>query len=149
VKKFSPTAADAQRQPNGPAPGNKPAERQPLTRRQRKSKKNRRRWLERLTETWPLAFDLKAPRPLAVGIIDAITAELSKAGAGGHGAARYALKGYTSNIRYIRALAAGGPRYNLHGEPEGIVTAEQQLRAAETLRTMTEKNAMFADEVTE
>jgi sRNA-binding protein len=121
----------------------------PLTRRQRKSKKNRRRWLERLTETWPLAFDLKTPRPLAIGIIDAITAELSKAGAGGYGAARYALKGYTSNIRYVRALATGGPRYNLRGEPEGIVTAEQRLRAAETLTAMTEKNAMFADEVTE
>ena len=121
--------------------------RQPLNKRQRKSKKNRRRWLERLTETWPQVFDLKAPRPLAVGIIDAIMAELNRAGAGGYGAARYALKGYTSNIRYIRALAAGGPRYNLHGEPEGIVTAEQQQRAAETLRVMTEKNAMFADEV--
>ncbi|MFZ4221429.1 ProQ/FINO family protein [Enterobacter ludwigii] len=123
------------------------AARQPLTKRQRKSKKNRRRWLERLTETWPQAFNPKAPRPLAVGIIDSIMAELNRAGAGGYGAARYAVKGYTSNIRYIRALAAGGPRYNLHGEPEGEVTAEQQQRAAETLKIMTEKNAMFADEV--
>lgn len=72
--------------------------RQPLNRRQRKSKKNRRYWLERLTEMWPQGFDLKTPRPLAVGIMDAITSELNAPGAGGHGAPRYALKSHTSNI---------------------------------------------------
>jgi hypothetical protein len=44
-----------------------PAERQPLTKKQRKSKKNRRRWLERLAEMWPLAFDLKALPPAGGG----------------------------------------------------------------------------------
>lgn len=93
------------------------AERQPLNRHQRKNRKNRRRGLDRLTTLWPLAFDLKNPRPLAMGIIDAISAELNAAGAGGHGAVWYALRSYTSNVRYIRALAVGEERYNLHGEP--------------------------------
>lgn len=124
------------------------AERQPLNRHQRKKRKNRRRWLERLIEMWPQAFDLKNPRPLAVGIIDAIAAKLTTAGAGGHGAVRFAMKSYTSNIRYIRALAAGGPRYNLHGEPEGEVTTEQRQRAAEALKLMKTQKTMFMDEVT-
>ena len=131
------------------SPDNKPAERKPLTRRQRKNRKYRRNWLARLADMWPQAFDLNTPRPLALGIIDSIMEELNRAGAGGYGAARYALKGYTSNIRYVRALAAGGPRYNLLGEPEGEVTAEQQQRATEMLKAMTEKNAMFTDEVAE
>lgn len=124
------------------------AERQPRSKHQRKNQKNRRRWLEHLTEMWPQAFDMKNPRPLAVGIIDAITAELSARGAGGHGAVRYAMKSYTGNIRYIRALAAGGARYNLRGEPEGEVTEEQRQRAAQTLKTMKTKKTMFTDEVT-
>lgn len=81
---------------------NQLTERQPLTKSQRKNRKNRRRWLERITATWPQVFDLKNPRPLAVGINDQISAELTEAGAGGHGAVRYALKSYTCNIRYIR-----------------------------------------------
>ncbi|MCX8966900.1 ProQ/FINO family protein [Erwinia psidii] len=43
---------------------------------------------------------------------------------------------YASNIRYIRALAAGGARYSLCGKPEGEVTAEQRQRAAEALKVM-------------
>ena len=122
------------------------AERQPLSKQQRKNRKNRRRWLDRLTELWPQAFSLKNPRPLSVGIVDAIAAELN---ACGHGAVRYALKSYTGNIRYIRVLAAGGPRYNLHGEPEGEVTPEQQQRAEQMLKAMRKNKAMFIDEVTE
>lgn len=125
------------------------AERQLPNRQQRKKRSNRRCWLERLTAMWPQAFDLKQPRPLAVGIIDAITAELAKTGAGGHGAVRFAMRSYTGNIRYIRALAAGGARYGLHGERQGEVTAEQQQRAAQALKTMRAKKVMFMDEVTE
>lgn len=116
-------------------------------RQQRKNRSNRRRWLEHLVEMWPQAFDLKKPRPLAVGMIDAISAELTASGAVGHGAVRYALRSYAGNIRYIRALAAGGVRYNLHGEPEGEVTVEQQQRAAQALKTMKVQKVMFMDEV--
>lgn len=121
-------------------------EKQATSKKQRKDKKNLRRWLERLVDNWPKAFDLKNPRPLAVGITDTISAELRATGAGGHGAVRYAMKSYTSNIRYIRALAAGGLRYNLHGEPDGEVTPEQRERALHALKTLKEKKAMFLDE---
>lgn len=125
------------------------AERQPQSKQQRKNRKNRRRWLERLTELWPQAFSLKNPRPLAVGIVDAISTELNATSAGGHGAVRYPLKSYTGNIRYMRALAEGGARYNLNGEPDGDVTPEQQQRAAQALKAMRKNKVMFIDEVTE
>ena len=124
-----------------------PQQAQTTSRNQRRSRKKSRRWLAYLTTTWPQAFDLKNPRPLAVGIIDMMAAEMAATGAPGHGAVRYALKSYIRHMRYIRALAAGGPRYNLLGEPEGEVTPEQQQRAAETLKTMQERKAQFVDEV--
>ncbi|MGE9551116.1 ProQ/FINO family protein [Erwinia amylovora] len=102
---------------------------------------------ERLTEMWPQAFDLKNPRPLAVGITDAITAELAKTGAGGRGPVRYAIRSYTSNIRYIQALAAYGARYNLLGKPEGEVTAEQRERAALVLKMIKINKTIFIYEV--
>ena len=124
-------------------------EKQTTNKKQRKDKKSRRRWLERLVDNWPKTFDLKNPRPLAVGITDTISAELNAIGAGGHGAVRYAIKSYISNIRYIRALAAGGPRYKLHGEPDGEVTPEQRERALQALKALKEKKTMFLDEVTQ
>lgn len=125
------------------------AEQPAANRQQKKNKKNRRRWLERLTRTWPEVFDLKKPRPLAVGIIDAITAELNTTGAGGHGAIRYALKSYTSNIRYVRALVEGGARYNLHGQPCGEISETERQQAAKRLKQMKKAKAQFFDQVTE
>jgi hypothetical protein len=87
-------------------------------------------------------LNMTNPRPLSVGIIDAVTAELNESGAGGHGAVRFAMRSYIGNIRYIRALAAGGARYNLK---EGEVTAEQRQRAAQALKTMMDKKLMFID----
>ncbi|WP_158782761.1 hypothetical protein [Pantoea sp. BAV 3049] len=57
---------------------------------------------------WP-----ENPQPLAVGITDVITAEFSKTCAGGRGPVRYAIRSYTINIRYIRALLPYGARYNI------------------------------------
>ena len=117
------------------------------TRQQRKNNSSRRRWLDRLAEQWPQAFNLTNPRPLAVGIIDDITAVLSAAGAGGHGAVRYALKSYTGNIRYVRAVATGGPRYDLTGQPRGEVTPTERQHAAERLEAMKQAKAHFSDQV--
>ncbi|MDK9605515.1 ProQ/FINO family protein [Lelliottia wanjuensis] len=125
-----------------------PKDAQPAgSRQQRKNKKSRRRWLERLTELWPDAFSLSSPRPLTVGIIDEISAELNAAGASGHGAVRYAVKSYLNNIRYIRALAAGGPRFNLMGQPCELVSEEEQQIAAHCLSDMMQANIQFFDQV--
>ncbi|KLP39531.1 hypothetical protein ABR36_10900 [Enterobacter ludwigii] len=117
-----------------------------MSKRQRKNRKYHRNWLARLAKMWPQAFDLQNPRPLAVGIMDAIAAELNAMGIGGLGTSRIAVHHHTTRINYLRALAAGGPRYNLHGEPEGEVTAEQQQRAAETLKAIAEKIGMSVNE---
>lgn len=118
-----------------------------VSRQQRKNKKCRRRWLERLAELWPDAFSLSSPRPLTAGIIEEISAELNAAGAGGHGAVRYVVKSYQGNIRYIRALVAGGPRYNLKGQPCVLVSEEEQQNAAQWLEAMMQANVQFIDQV--
>lgn len=119
----------------------------PLTKKQRKNRKSGRRWLAHLAETWPQTFDLQNPRPLATGIMSVLSAEIHAAGGKGHSSIRYALKRYASHLRYIKALAAGGPRYNLKGEPEGEVTPEQQQQATETLKIMQEQNVLFTGDI--
>lgn len=118
-----------------------------LTKRQRKSRKYRHSRLDYLVKTWPQTFDLKNPRPLAEDILEQLSAELNAIGSGGHGSLRYVLNGYIRHMRYIRALVAGGARYDLYGNPAGEVTAEQQEQAAQLLKTMKENKVMFTDEV--
>ncbi|MEG1112788.1 MAG: ProQ/FINO family protein, partial [Hafnia sp.] len=60
------------------------------------------------------------------------------------GRVRAAITLYTRRTSYLKALAAGGARYNLAGEPAGAVSAEQQQRALETLTTMKKKEAVCA-----
>ncbi|MGG5930782.1 ProQ/FINO family protein [Salmonella enterica] len=50
----------------------------------------------------------------------------------GAGVLKAAIASYTRRIRYKKALAAGGVRYDLKGQPCGEVTPEQQKNAAES-----------------
>ncbi|MNC37687.1 ProP expression regulator [compost metagenome] len=52
---------------------------------------------------------------------------------------RAAIAMYTRRTSYLKALAAGGARYNLAGDPAGEVTAEQQQRALDTLAAAKKK----------
>ena len=88
--------------------------------------------IERLCAAFPATFDRQAPRPLKIGL----GAELL-ALAGAHPALldvsrikiRRALAVYTAFPAYRKALAHGGPRYGLDGQPAGEVTPEQQAFA--------------------
>ncbi|EGM1968764.1 prop effector, partial [Salmonella enterica] len=42
---------------------------------------------------------------------------------------------YVRRIRYKKALASGGARYDLNGQPCGEVTPEQQTAAGELKKT--------------
>ncbi|CDI04636.1 putative Fertility inhibition FinO-like protein [Candidatus Competibacter denitrificans Run_A_D11] len=88
--------------------------------------------IDRLCAAFPDLFHRRTPKPLKIGL----GAELM-ALAGVHPALadltrtriRWALKVYTGAAAYRSALAKGGPRYDLAGQPAGEVTPEQQAFA--------------------
>ncbi|HCL6755338.1 ProQ/FINO family protein [Citrobacter freundii] len=104
----------------------------------KRSRHNRKK-LELLLTHWPEAFSLNAPRPLAVGTAELIAADMCARGVTGAGKIRAAVAMYTRRALYLKALIAGGARYNLAGEPAGEVTPEQQRMAQEILSTMNGK----------
>ena len=92
--------------------------------------------LDRLGEAFPECFSRLAPKPLNIGIREEVIAL-----AGVHPALmevsriqlHRTLKFYTHRLAYQKALAAGGPRYGLDGQPAGEVTPDQQAFAKTTL----------------
>ena len=90
--------------------------------------------LKELTSRWPQTFSPHPGpvRPLATGIgqvIAALLPELSKTLV--HQAIAFWQR--QRKTSYLQALMAGGPRYDLDGNPHGEVTPEQQERAREEL----------------
>jgi len=88
--------------------------------------------LDRLCAAFPACFDRQAPKPLKIGLGEEVMAL-----AGVHPALadltrtqiRRAIKVYTGASAYRKALARGGPRYDLAGQAVGEVTPEQQVIA--------------------
>ena len=80
-----------------------------------------------LYEQFPQAFCRRAPVPLKVGIYADTLAAVN--GAVEPGNLKSALRAYTSNARYLRALSAGAHRVGLDGSPAGTVTAEDEAAA--------------------
>lgn len=109
----------------------------------KRSRHNRKK-LELLLTHWPEAFSLNAPRPLAVGTAELIAADMCARGITGAGKIRAAVAMYTRRALYLKALIAGGTRYNLAGEPAGKVTEEQQKLARETLADMKKNGGQHA-----
>lgn len=88
--------------------------------------------IDRLCAAFPDLFHRRTPKPLKIGLGEELMAL-----AGVHPAfadltrtrIRQALKVYTGASAYRRALAKGGSRYDLNGQPSGEVTPEQQTLA--------------------
>ena len=76
--------------------------------------------IELLCERFPQAFSRHTPRPLKVGVYADVLAALGDAVQPRD--LQSALRAYTSNARYLRALAAGACRVDLDGKPTGTVT---------------------------
>ncbi|EOC9843799.1 ProQ/FINO family protein [Escherichia coli] len=117
----------------------KPSRRIPwrnLTKRQRK---NHRR-INRLAEYWPELFGAENIKPLKAGVIhdmlqDAKARELVT----GHGVLRGALTSYIHSTRYLKAIVAGGARYDLNGQPCGEVTPDEKAVARGILKQRLER----------
>ena len=88
--------------------------------------------LDPLCQAFPACFNRTAPRPLKIGLGEELMAL-----AGVHPALadlthtriRRALTVYTGMPAYRKALARGGPRYDLDGQPVGEVTPDPQADA--------------------
>ncbi|ENW9432959.1 ProQ/FinO family protein [Salmonella enterica] len=111
----------------------------PAQERVRPEGMNRRQWknfkhMRRILALWPELFDLDNPKPLKVGVLDDIQQDIAARGLTiGAGVLKAAIASYTRRIRYKKALAAGGARYDLSGQPCGEVTPEQQQTAADDI----------------
>ena len=93
---------------------------------------------DRLCQAFPACFNRSVPKPLKIGLGEELLAL-----AGVHPALadltrpplRQALQCYAQRPAYRRALAKGGPRYDLDGQPAGEVTPEQQRDASTRRKT--------------
>ena len=83
--------------------------------------------IELLCDRFPQTFNRCGPQPLKVGVHADVMAAL------GEGVQprdlQSALRAYTNNAGYLRALAAGACRVGLDGSPAGTVTPEAEAVA--------------------
>ncbi|HAU2959176.1 TPA: proQ/FINO family protein [Salmonella enterica subsp. diarizonae] len=111
----------------------------PAQERVRSERMTRRQWknfkhMRRILAFWPELFDLDNPKPLKVGVLDDIQRDIAARDLTiGAGVLKAAIASYTRRIRYKRAIAAGGSRYDINGQPCGEVTPEQQQTAADDI----------------
>lgn len=140
--KVKPTSRKA---PQKPTSEPQQAKQQPAQERVRPEGMNRRQWknfkhMRRVLAFWPELFNLDNPKPLKVGVLDDLMQDISARNLTiGAGVLKAAIASYTRRIRYQKALAAGGARYDLNGEPCGEITPEQQQEAADALKKAKDK----------
>ncbi|EPO2661396.1 ProQ/FINO family protein, partial [Escherichia coli] len=73
-------------------------------------------------------------KPLKAGVIhDMLQDAKARELAIGHGVLRGALTSHLHTTRYLKAIIAGGPRYDLNGQPCGEVTEKEKAAASEQL----------------
>jgi sRNA-binding protein len=90
--------------------------------------------LKQLMDRWPQTFSAYPlpVRPLATGIGRVIAAQLPEVSKSVvHQAIAFWQR--QRKTAYLQMLIAGGPRYDLDGNPHGEVTPEQQQQAREAL----------------
>lgn len=97
-----------------------------------------RAFLDELIKRYPdaLSADPKAVKPLAIGTLEALSADLARDPAWADSPKwliRQALAVYTRRPSYLRALAAGGERVHLDGTPSEPVSEEAKAHARKTL----------------
>lgn len=136
---------DSGKTPQKPTSEPEQAKQQPAQERVRPEGMNRRQWknfkhMRRVLVLWPALFNLDNPKPLKVGALNDLMQDISARNLTiGAGVLKAALARYTRRIRYQKALASGGARYDLNGQPCGEITPEQQQEAADALKKAKDK----------
>lgn len=92
------------------------------------SKKQRQKEAKALLEGfWPELFQFNQPRPLKMGVFEDLVEDAKQRKLPfGADIIKAAMKIYTCRYAYQKALSKISERFNLSGEPEGDVTAEQK-----------------------
>jgi len=85
-----------------------------------------------LCQRWPKCFDLKNRRPLKIGIAQDLVRALGDAVSGPE--LKGALNLYCGDLGYLSTLRAGTSRLDLQGNEVGIVSSDDELRAATRLK---------------
>ena len=96
-----------------------------------------------LCQRWPKCFDLNNRRPLKIGIAYDLVRELGEAAL--QPELKAALNLYCGNPGYLSALRAGTSRLDLHGNEVGVVSREDELRAAARLKGLMTAKAEVKD----
>ncbi|WP_196160010.1 ProQ/FINO family protein [Reinekea sp. G2M2-21] len=109
-----------------------------LEAKRKKEYEANRKALDELCEFYPEVFSAANPKPLQIGIHEAIAADgkLSKT------RIRRALNLYVRMRRYIACLTEGADRVTLGGEVTGKVSAEEAVHAQEKLAEIDKKRAL-------
>jgi sRNA-binding protein len=99
----------------------------PIAKARRERMKRNTRTIALLTSTWPVVFDRRQPKPLAIGIHHDISVVLSKL------PKRHintALHWWVSRKAYLRAIIASDSRYGLDGEILDDIDKDAKTAAA-------------------
>ncbi|MDB9568547.1 ProQ/FINO family protein [Providencia rettgeri] len=95
--------------------------------------KKKQHRIDRITKHWPLFSEPEA-KPLMIGIKEAMIAEVKEKGLDiPESHIKQGLRSYISRKAYLKALTLGGNRFDMHGQPNGEVTPEQQSIAEKKL----------------
>lgn len=87
-----------------------------------------------LAECFPKCFTIKGDAlPLKIGIFDDLSERLKDDGKVSKTRLRTALRQYTNSWRYLRVIKAGHQRVDLDGAEAGVIEAEHEQHAQETL----------------
>ena len=79
-----------------------------------------------LCEALPKCFSTENPKPLKIGILEDVAAELGKEAPYSKTRLRRAIQFYCGSNKYLKATANGGHRVDLDGKKAGEITQAQQ-----------------------
>lgn len=95
--------------------------------------KKKQHRIDRIAKHWTL-FNESEAKPLMIGIKEAMIAEVKDKGLDiPESHIKQGLRSYISRKAYLKALTLGGNRLDMHGQPNGEVTPEQQSIAEKKL----------------
>ncbi|EJD6581392.1 ProQ/FinO family protein [Providencia rettgeri] len=95
--------------------------------------KKKQHRIDRIAKHWTLFSEPEA-KPLMIGIKEAMIAEVKDKGLDiPESHIKQGLRSYISRKAYLKALILGGNRFDMHGQPNGEITPEQQAIAEQTL----------------
>ncbi|MEX9815380.1 ProQ/FINO family protein [Providencia rettgeri] len=95
--------------------------------------KKKQQRIDRIAKHWTLFSEPEA-KPLMIGIKEAMIAEVKDKGLDiPESHIKQGLRSYISRKSYLKALTLGGNRFDMHGQPNGEVTPEQQAIAEQKL----------------